>query len=89
MIKSLLSTLLFSLFIFCFELLPQHKELTVESIQTNRDFFGKNLSGVQWFSGGDKFSFLKRDPAAKATAIYEHDCKTGEESFPAKINFHF
>jgi len=66
-------------FIFCFETLPQQKELTVELIQTNRDFFGKNLSGVQWFSGGEKFSFLKRDPAAKAAAIYEHDCKTGEE----------
>lgn len=77
--KSLLSTLLFSFFIFCFELLPQPKELTIELIQTNRDFFGKNLNGVQWFSGGEKFSFLKRDPIAKATAIYEHDCKTGEE----------
>jgi len=73
------NTLFLFFIVFCFELLPQPKELTVELIQTNRDFFGKNLSGVQWFSGGDKFSFLKRDPAAKATAIYEHDVKTGEE----------
>ena len=73
------NTLLLFFLVFCFELLPQQKELTVELIQTNRDFFGKNLIGVQWFSGGDKFSFLKRDPVAKATAIYEHDCKTGEE----------
>ncbi len=73
------NTLLLLLFIFCFELLPQPKELTVELIQTNRDFFGKNLSGVQWFSGGEKFSFLKRDPETKAMAIYEHDCKTGDE----------
>lgn len=79
MTKSPMSPLFFSLFIFCLELLPQPKELTVELIQTNRDFFGKNLNGVQWFSGGEKFSFLKRDPAAKATAIYEHDIKTGEE----------
>ena len=77
--KSPFGALLLFFFIFCLELLPQQKELTIELIQTNRDFFGKNLSGVQWFSGGDKFSFLKRDPVAKATAIYEHDCKTGEE----------
>ncbi len=77
--KSSMSTLLFFLFIFNFEHLPQPKELTVELIQTNRDFLGKNLTGVQWFSGGEKFSFLKKDPAAKANAIYEHDCKTGEE----------
>ncbi|MFA6978377.1 MAG: S9 family peptidase [Ignavibacteriaceae bacterium] len=79
MIKSSIKYLLYFVLFLSFELLPQPKELTVELIQTNKDFFGKNLSGVQWFSGGEKFSFLKRDPAAKATAIYEHDCKTGEE----------
>jgi len=77
--KSPFGALLLFFFIFCFEILPQQKELTVELIQTNRDFFGKNLNGVQWFSGGEKFSFLKRDPETKTTAIYEHDIKSGEE----------
>jgi len=79
MIKSSVKFLLYFVLLFSYELLPQPKELTVELIQTNKDFFGKNLSGVQWFSGGEKFSFLKRDSETKATAIYEHDVKTGDE----------
>ncbi|MFA4924274.1 MAG: S9 family peptidase, partial [Ignavibacteriaceae bacterium] len=84
--RSPLGALLFFYFIFCLEIISQQKELTIELIQTNRDFFGKNLSGVQWFSGGEKFSFLKRDPEAKATAIYEHDIKTGEEKILVSVN---
>jgi len=77
--KSSLVLVLLVFYGFCFESFPQQKELTIDLIQTNRDFFGKSLNGVQWFAGGEKFSFLKREPETKTTSIYAHDCKTGEE----------
>jgi len=77
--KKFFSLSIIVLTLFCSAAFSQQKELTVDLIQSNRDFYGKNLSGVQWFDGGEKFSFLKRDPETKSTSIYEHIVVTGEE----------
>lgn len=58
----------------------QRKEITVEAIYGSRAFSGNTLRGVQWFAGGSKYSFLKYDQQSGSMAIFQHDCKTGEES---------
>ncbi|MGE5796368.1 MAG: DPP IV N-terminal domain-containing protein, partial [Ignavibacteria bacterium] len=61
------------------QVLSQHKELTVEDIFTNRQFYGKSLYGVKWSDEGNKFSFLGYDEESRSVSIYEHDVKTGSE----------
>jgi dipeptidyl-peptidase-4 len=58
----------------------QSKELTFEDLFTKREFYGRGLSGIQWMPQGDKFTFLKMDPASASFNIIQHDVKSGEES---------
>lgn len=65
--------------VLSWQILSQHKELTVDDIFTNMQFYGKSLYGVKWFNEGDKFSFLGYDEESRSVSIYEHDVKTGSE----------
>jgi dipeptidyl-peptidase 4 len=58
----------------------QKKELTLESLFTDRDFYGSTIQGVKWFDNDNKYSFLKTDPVTRSTAIFQHDIKSGKES---------
>jgi dipeptidyl-peptidase 4 len=58
----------------------QKKELTLESLFTDRGFYGASIPGVKWFDNDTKYSFLKSDPETRSTAVYQHDIKTGKES---------
>lgn len=77
-------TYLYSLIIFFFfysyQTQAQSNKLTVETIYGSRTFTAQQLRGVQWFDSGNKYSFLKFDPATKSMAIWRHDVKTGDES---------
>jgi dipeptidyl-peptidase 4 len=58
----------------------QKKELSLESLFTDRSYYGASISGVKWFDNDTKYSFLKLDPATRSTAVFQHDMNTGEES---------
>ncbi|MBA4251058.1 MAG: S9 family peptidase [Chlorobiaceae bacterium] len=78
--KTFSRNLFFFLFIAITVSFAQKKDFTVEAIQTNRAFAGKNINGVQWYDNGNKYSFLKMDTVIKSLALYTHDLKTGEET---------
>lgn len=59
---------------------PQKKKFTVEEIFTNRSLYGRSLSQVKWFDGGEKFSFIKMDTESKSMALFEHDVMSGTET---------
>ncbi len=58
-------------------LIAQHKKLTIDDIFTNTALRSKSISGLKWFSEGEKYSFFKYED--KAYSIYEHNVLTGEE----------
>ncbi|HEX2962883.1 MAG TPA: S9 family peptidase [Ignavibacteriales bacterium] len=72
---SFITLLYFTISVSC--LYSQPSSLTVEDLYTNRAFYGSSLKGVQWFDGGNKFSYLASKDAA--VSIYQHDVKSGEE----------
>jgi dipeptidyl-peptidase 4 len=58
----------------------QKKELTLETLFSDRSIYGTTIQSVKWFDNDTKYSFLKLDPATRSMAIYQYDVKTGEES---------
>ncbi len=86
MLKKISLAIINVLILFSTVCITQTKEFSVESIYSNRDFFGKGLSGVQWFDGGEKYSFMKMDPEAKAVSIFQHIIKTGAEEILISAN---
>ncbi len=77
--KILKSFLFFTLF-FTSLIFSQKKNFTVQEIFTNRNFYGKSLRNVQWFSGGEKYSFVKFNKEKLSMDLYEHDVTTGKEN---------
>lgn len=86
MLKRISLVIVNVLILFITVCVAQTKDLSVESIYSNRDFFGKGLSGVQWFDGGEKYSFMKMDPETKAISIFQHNVKTGAEGILISAN---